>query len=368
MKVFWLFNHPAPYKVDFFNVLGESIELDVLFERSSEGGRNDLFYGEKPNTFHSEVAHSLWFGPVDNLTFRPLHYLKKKDYDIIVLNGWRTLSEQIAIHYCKKHHIPYVFYINGGIPNPKEKAWIAKRKRACIEGASAYFSPDPCSAQYLTYYGADPDKITLYPYSSIFERELSDRPRSEEEKQAIRKEFGLNARHLYVSSGQYIPRKNFEELIALWPSMPKDSLLVITGEGPLKGALLEQKERLGLDNVLLWDYIPHDKLLHLFQGADAFVLLSKEDIYGHVVNEALSQGIPVIAGNNINAGKHLIHDGINGFVVELGNPSSILEALTKVLDPAYQEAALAVARQNTIEASAKFHLAFFEEYLRSKTK
>ena len=46
-----------------------------------------------------------------------------------------------------------------------------------------------------------------------------------------------------------------------------------------------------------------------------FVFSSNEDIYGHVINEALSQGLPVISTPNVNASQHLIKDGINGYIV-----------------------------------------------------
>ncbi|MBO6285234.1 MAG: hypothetical protein J6O18_02835 [Bacilli bacterium] len=43
MRIFWLFNHPAPYKVEFFNRLGKNNELTVYFERASEAGRITFF-------------------------------------------------------------------------------------------------------------------------------------------------------------------------------------------------------------------------------------------------------------------------------------------------------------------------------------
>ena len=364
MKVFWLFNHPAPYKVDFFNALGQYCDLDVLFERSSEKGRNSIFYSEKPLRFTAHVAHSIYLGGVDNYTTAPISYLKKNRYDIIVLNGWRTLTEQKTIRYCQKKGIPYLFYINGGILNENEPRWLKKLKTRCISGATAYLCPDKTSAKYLRYYGADPNAITIYPYSSIFERQVLPHVLSKEEKEEIRKELGLEGRHIYISSGQFIERKNFEELIRLWAKMPQEDTLYITGEGPLRKKYERMRKQIGEKNFHLLPYQPHSKLLRLFQACDGFVFLSKYDIYGHVINEALSQGLPVVAGDNINAAKHLIENGKNGYVLPLSDREGILNAMQEILKPSFAEEALKTASVNTIDKSAEFHFHYLEQYLK----
>lgn len=295
VKIFWLFNHPAPYKTNFFNALGQRADLHVLFERASEAGRNAIFYQGKAQNFHVEIARSLHLGGYDNLTFAYRKYLRDPTYDIVVLNGWRMWTERLAIAYCKKKGIPYVFCINGGIIKEKEAKAIKRWKTKFISGASAYLAPDARSADYLAYYGAAKEKITLYPYSSIWEKDLPAALLSTEEKRERRKQFGLDAERLYVSSGQFIERKNYEELLRIWTKMPKSHALVITGEGPEKSHYERIIKENHLDNVILYPYLPHDKLFMLYRLSDGFVLLSKEDIYGHVINEALSQGLPVVA-------------------------------------------------------------------------
>ena len=52
MKVLIVFNHPAPYKINFFNELSKHIDLDVIFERVKERDRSKLFYSEKKCDFN----------------------------------------------------------------------------------------------------------------------------------------------------------------------------------------------------------------------------------------------------------------------------------------------------------------------------
>ena len=368
MKVFWLFNHPAPYKVNFFNILGKSCELNVLFERDSEAGRNAVFYSQEPLSFHAKIAKSLKLGGINNYTKEPIAYLKDNSYDVIVLNGWRTLTERKAIAYAKKHGIPYLFYINGGIAKTKENPLIKRMKTKYISGANLYFAPDERSADYLVHYGADESKIRQYPYSSIFENELVESPLSQEIKRELRIEKGLEGERVFLSSGQFIARKNYPMLIKAWTKAKKSDHLYIIGEGPLKPQYEKLIDQLGLANVHLMDFQKHDDLLVLFRLGDGFVFPSKEDIYGHVINEALSQGLPVIAWNNVNAASHLIRNGENGFVLNDDDPETLMSALDKIDDPKFAEGALEIARANTIEKSAVFHLSEFERAIHEELK
>jgi glycosyltransferase involved in cell wall biosynthesis len=109
---------------------------------------------------------------------------------------------------------------------------------------------------------------------------------------------------------------------------------------------------------------PHNEILRYFRMADASIFLTKEDIYGHVVNECLSQGTPVIASENANSARHLINEGVNGYLVSLLDESSIIDAINKPLTPNMGVAAIKTAQENTIERMSEAHLAIFEEALK----
>lgn len=366
MKVFWLFNHPAPYKVDFFNVLGKDCEIHAVFERARESGRNAEFYKSKPERFTQTICSPLPLGGRNNWTRQPIRILKKDKWDIVVLNGWSTFSEMNAISYCKNHKIPYVFYINGGIKPEKESGWKYKLKRRYISGAYAYLCPDESSKDYLIHYGAEEKRIFIYPYSSIFEVSIVKNIDTYAHRRRERAKAGFDFPHLFISSGQFIPRKNYEQLITLWKDLPDDYALLITGEGPLKEKYESLIDELGLKNrVFLSPYIPHEQLLETFRFCDGFVFTSKEDIYGHVINEALSQGLPVVSSNKVNAAKHLIENGKNGFLVDLEDKEQIKEAIMGIQED-MRAAARDVARENTIEKSARFHLDFFNALMEAK--
>jgi hypothetical protein len=364
MKVLWLFNHPAPYKVDFFNLLGSKVDLTVLFERTSEKGRPHSFYYEKAKSFKEIFIPAFPFGQYNNISSYPIHYLKHHDFDIIVINGWSSFSEMQTIRYLKKNNIPYIFAINGGIPKIEEPAWKRTLKTHYVPGAKAYLSPDTRSSQYLVYYGADPAKIFLYPYSTVFQSEMPAHPLSLDERYALRKKEGIPGNELFVSVGSFIKRKNELQLLRIWKSQPEDRVLLLIGNGPQKKTYLRYIKDNHLSNVKIMAYKPHGEILHYFALANASLFLTKEDIYGHVVNECLSQGTPVIASGNANAALKLINQDQNGRLVELESDKSIEKAIEEPFPEAMYNAALEQASHNTIEAMVDAHLAAFAEYLR----
>ena len=364
MKVFWLFNHPAPYKVNFFNLLGKHCEIHAVFERKTEGKRNPSFYSIQPENFEQTICKSLPLGGINNWTREPVSILRKEKFDIVVLNGWRTFTEQHTIEFCKSHKIPYIFYINGGIKAEKEAKWKRRYKERYIKGAYVYLCPDECSKDYLMYYGADEKRIFMYPYSTIFEKEILDEPYPYEKRLKLRQKAGRDFAHLFISSGQFIARKNYEFLIELWKDLPEDYGLLITGEGPLKNNYVELIEKLGLEKkVILSPYLSHDELLETFRYCDGFVFPSKEDIYGHVVNEAMSQGLPVVSSDKVNAAKRLIENDVNGYVVPIDKNE--FEKSILAINEQMHAKSIKTAKMNTIEKSVDYHLEFFEKMLES---
>lgn len=363
MKVFWLFNHPAPYKVNFFNELGKHIELTALFERDQEGGRNAIFYSKKPENFEAVYAHAKPIGDLNSNSKFPVKYLKEHTFDIYVLNGYAQFTEMRTIRYCRRKKIPYIFYINGGVIK-KESFLKKKLKSHYIKGACAYLCPDEQSKKYLVHYGVKEENITLYPYSSVYEKELVKAPLSKEEKLSLRKELGLPEGTLYVSSGFFIERKNFLQLIDVYSKLKEPSTLLLIGEGEQKTLLENRIKELGLSNVLLMDFVEHEKLLRILSCCDAFLFLSKEDIYGHVIEEAFTQALPVMSSKKVNAALHLIEDGMNGKLVDLEDEEGILKAMKEVLNPSFPEKCLEKARLNTLEEGVEHHLKYFEDFLK----
>lgn len=376
MRIFWLFNHPAPYKVVFHKSLAEKTEgVFAIYERHSEGDRAKSWYPkvEEEGNFKAKILRSIKLGDYNCLHLGIPKIHRKSRPDLTIVNGYSTLAEMNFISYLKRKKIPYVFAINGGIVKKGESELKKKIKTKFISGASLYLSPDQKSAEYLVYYGADPKKIHIYPYSTVKEAEIQKKPLSKGEKLEGWKSLGVLGEHpesfknVYVSVGSFSERKNMGFLIDVWKKVGKENALVLVGSGPLKKSFQKEIEEAGLKNVFMIPFQDHEAVLKLFSYADASIFPTNEDIYGHVVNESLSQGTPVICSTHTNAGLNLIEDGVNGYILDpVHQEASLLALVGKEIPTSMREKAIEKARENTIEKMVDTHLAIFNDFLGSK--
>ena len=351
MKILIVFNHPAPYKIRLFNELAKYFDLEVIFERDKATNRPDSFYDAKDFNFKYSILSKGAFGEENSNTSELKNILKQrhKEFDAIIMNGYATPTELRAIHYMNKHHIPYVLYINGGLIK-KEcglKKWF---KSEFISSASHYFSPCEQADEYLTYYGADQTKIRHYVYSTIYEKDIIEKPLTKEEKMALRKKFDLPEGDLYISASQFIKRKNNSQLIDCFKN--SNATLLLVGEGNQKEKYEKILKESGQTNVIIRPFEKRESLFELMKACDGFITLSQEDIYGHTTNEAFAMGLPVLSSNKVVGSRHLIKDGKNGYLVGLENNNEIIDRINKLkeIDP---HEAINTAKENTIELMVK---------------
>ena len=351
-KVLIVFNHPAPYKVRLFNELSKNMELSVIFERNKNKDRSKTFYSEKEFKFKNIKIHGIKIGNENFLSSGIKKHIKKNKYDLIVMNGYSQFAEMSAIRYMKKHKIPYSLFINGGIINPKESHFKKNLKTKYISNAKFYLSPDKESNKYLTYYGAKEDAIYNYPYSTIYEKEIASSKLSEEQKQHLKTDLNISGGKIFVSAGQLIKRKNYETLISNWKDMPKDYHLYIFGEGKEHSRYNKIIEELHMKNVHLRHFLPKQELFKVFAVSDVFIFPSNEDIYGHVINESLSQGLPVISNTNVNSAKKLLNES-TGILTNDFSSANILKSYELITKHCSFEACTSIAKENTIEKMAE---------------
>lgn len=364
MKVLWLFSHPAPYKIDFFNCLGKEVDLHVIFERNSEGDRPPEFYYEKAETFKMEILPSWKIGNSNSYYPKIIKKIKDIPFDLIVINGYATFTEMKVLRYLNRHKIPYIIAINGGIPKKQEPALKKLIKTHYLSKARMYLCPDVHSKDYLIYYGANQENIRRYPYSTVFEKDILLGALSEEDKADLRQKAGLSKDKLFVSATSLSERKNVMSLIKLFEKARSDYRLIILGSGELEKECRGYIKEHHLNNIQIYPFSSHKDVLNYFKMASYSILWTKEDIYGHVINESLSQGTPVISSSNSNAAKHLIRTGETGFLLSLKDEDGFLVALNTPYTEYMGNMALAKAKENTIEKMVEAHLKCFEEFLK----
>jgi len=353
MKILIVFNQPAPYKVNLFNELTKYFDLDVIFERETCSNRDPLFYSENKYKFNAIFLKFGAFGEEQSNTSELKTYIKNnhKKYSHIIMNGYSTLSEMQAIRYMIKNNIKYILMVNGGLIH-NDSGIKRMLKKYLISHASYYLSPALLTDEYLIHYGANKEKIFNYPNSTIYDSEVVKGILSTDD--LIKERTNLNLptdKKIFICPSQFIPRKNNILLIKEIAKF-KNSYLLLIGDGKEKDKYIKFIKDNHINNVLILPYKNRNDLFTYYKVSDAAITLSKEDIYGHTINEAMSQGLPVISSNKVVSASCLIENDKNGYIVSIDDIKSIDLAINSI-DREMGKISIMISKENTIEKSAK---------------
>jgi len=158
----------------------------------------------------------------------------------------------------------------------------------------------------------------------------------EEEIQALRSRNG--GRPIVFALGRLVPYKGFEHLVRSAASLVKDGLILIGGEGPLRGALESLIRELGVAHKvkLLGSIADREVELHM-RACSAFCLpaVQRSEAFGVVQIEAMRAGRPVVSSRIHGSGVDWVNqDGVTGLTVEPGNPAALAQALNRIVGDA----------------------------------
>jgi glycosyltransferase involved in cell wall biosynthesis len=92
------------------------------------------------------------------------------------------------------------------------------------------------------------------------------------------------------------------------------------------------------------------------KASDLFVLPTREDIWGLVINEAMTQGLPVITTDNCMAGLEMIKD--KNCIVPVGNSVKLSESINYLLSDPEQLKKIGENNLNTIKEYSIEKMAF----------
>lgn len=333
-RILFLTNVPAPYIVDFYNRLGKKFDLTVLFERCSASNREKDWMKTKNQHFNAVYLSGI---PVSSeLAFCPgvLRYLKKDKYDRIIVGDYSSPTGMLSIFYMRANKIPYYIHADGGLIN-RECRMKFKIKYFLLSNAVGYMSSGKVTDKYLTHYGANESNLHQYPFTSIYQEDIINTVSSKHEKKRLRMELGqtelLTEDFIIISVGGIIYRKGYDILLNAVSMLPQAVGVYIIG-GTATNEMTSLIEQLHLTNIHFLSFKVYKELKKYLECADLFVLPTREDIWGLVINEAMAAALPVVTTDRCVAGLELIKDWENGLIVTAENPDSLKNAIAQMMD------------------------------------
>ena len=358
MRLLWITNIPSPYRVDFFNELGKSCELTVLFEKVGATDRDSSWLNFACEHFEGIVMRGISYSAHSAACFEVLTHLKRGVYDEVVLTNFSSPTGALAIAYLKATGRQYYLESDGGFPSGSRlKSWV---KRMVIARAEGYFSTSDVHDEYYLAYGAKPHQLFRYPFSSVREHDVLRDPPTAAQRLAAKQQLGINQPKMILSVGQFIHRKGYDILLKACASLTDDTAVCIVGGEPPQ-EYRQLVSDLALSTVHFAGFKQRAELSLYYTAADVFVLPTREDIWGLVINEALAHALPVITTDRCVAGLELVAKNGCGRLVTAGSVEALEGALHLVLEDSelswgMERRALEVAKNYTVERMAQRHV------------
>src|SRR5262249_47435280 len=138
----------------------------------------------------------------------------------------------------------------------------------------------------------------------------------------------------FLFCGQMIRRKGVDLLLTAFDRLITKGhdvrLLLVGWQGDLSD-FLPSISPAARCNTIYEGFQPPEQLANYFAKADVFVLPSRHDGWGVVVNQALAAGLPIITSDAVGAGLDYVENGSNGLRVAAGEVDALYRAMETIV-------------------------------------
>jgi len=359
IRVLFFTNIPSPYRVDFFNELGKLCDLTVLYERSEADDRNAGWLKKDGNRhFKSIFLKGKKIRADSAFCLGVIRYWKSKEYDIKIVGDYATPTGMLSCIYMRVCRIRYGIECDGGFIRNDEKKIVKLIKTVLLSKASFVFSPGKMTDRYVQSYGVNLEKIYRYPFTSLTREDIESAKESIITKNEIKKKLGIEEEKIVLSVGQMIYRKGFDILLESSKHLGENVGVYIIGGEP-RQEYIDFVEKNQLKHIHFVRFQRKKDLMKYYLSADVFAFPTREDIWGLVIGEAMSFGLPVITTNRCVAGMELLRSG-GGIIIPVDDSKALEEALQAILNDdrlqkKYSNEGLEIIKGYTVEKMAKLH-------------
>jgi glycosyltransferase involved in cell wall biosynthesis len=281
--------------------------------------------------------------PINRGIVRALRGSGGPPFDVLWVHGYATVNAMHGILAAKALGIPVLV---------RAESWLRDRGRSETKLAlkKAFFASlqqvvdavlpiGTLNAEYWRYYfGEDVPQFPM-PYAvdnSYFSRRALE---ARAGRATLQAELGLDpTRPVVLFASKLQSRKYCDQLVEAYarlspgPGVEPNPYLVIVGDGEERAALERQAAATGFSSIRFCGFRNQSELPGFFDLATVFVLPSRHEPWGLIVNEVMNAARPVIVSDDVGCGPDLVEDGVNGCIFPVGDIAALEGALRRVLD------------------------------------
>ena len=310
MKVALVSVLPSPYQRDLFAAIAAlpEVKLSVFY---MEHAAPDSPWPQKPLAPYERYLPGFWFNFGKARIHCNWQLPSPADYDITIIN---TLTVSLTGQWLMRARLRRKKWMFFG-----EKLGPRSRKQDLLTAPLHRASGIAAIGSW-----AERDYRERFPGVPVFNipyhcdlQPFLDAPRPARQPGTV----------TFFFCGQMIARKGLDLLLAAFAQLPDSARLLLVGREAELPALLAALPESVRARVHYAGFQAPDALPQFFAQADVFVLPSRYDGWGVVVNQALGAGLPIVCSDQVGAGHDLVRDGENGAIFRAGDTASLAEKM-----------------------------------------
>jgi glycosyltransferase involved in cell wall biosynthesis len=361
VRVAYLVSHPIQYQAPLLRRIAREpdIDLTVFFgsDFSVKGYKDEGFGGvgvkwDVPllegyrHEFLPVIRDNARVTPTTPMNYGIARRLKgdreRPAFDVLWVHGYASVNALHGITAANALGIPVLI---------RAESWLGDRERSGMKLAAKrlFFRTlsqmidgvmpiGSLNGEYWRYYLGEDFPLYLMPYAVDNEyfqrRSLEAAPRREELCRELNLEPG---RPIILFASKLQSRKCADDLLEAYrrlapaPGLEPNPYLVIVGDGDQRQSLERQAEQSGLSSIRFCGFRNQSELPRFFDLATVFVLPSRHEPWGLIVNEVMNAGRAVIVSDEVGSQRDLITDGVEGAVFPAGDVEALADALRRTL-------------------------------------
>jgi len=322
-KVLFITIVPSPYQRDLFGALAMRGDVD-LSVHYMEGASPDSPWPEKALRPFERIMPGFWlpFGSARGHVNWGLPNLFESH--LVVLSSFTSLTGQWLMRGALRGR-RWLFWGERLNRHSGMKGLIQQRLAAPIGRASGIVgigraAEDDYRRRFPTVpHFCIPYHCDLLPFFATHHRPETGAPMT------------------FLFCGQMIRRKGIDLLLLAFDRLIANGLdarLLLVGREADLPRFLARLSPVAQSRVHYEGFQAPERLPEYFSRSDVFILPSRYDGWGVVINQALAAGLPIITSDAAGAGLDLVENGVNGLRVVAGDVNLLYRAMeTLALNP-----------------------------------
>ena len=351
-----VFPEPTPFRTVMLDRVAERPELDLTALYSDDSiarrtwtirpqHRARFLGGVRVPGVYRALRHDY---PLSLGVFRALAASRP---EVVVVSGWSTFAAQATALWCRRRRVPYVLLVESNERDARP-SWRRVVKEAVVpwmvRGAAELLVVGTLSRLAMTNRGVEPQRISLFADTIDVDSFGREADRLAARRDELRAEAGARDGGRRGALGR--PARAREGARHARPRR-RPHRRRAARRAPCRGRarcatrLVALARSLGVRLTLLPD-VPWERVVERYAIADVFALLSTNETWGVVVNEAAACGLPLVLSDRVGAAHDLLEDGRNGSLVPAGDHVAAAAAISALAaDPVRRRAAGQASRE-----------------------